>query len=39
MKTNESLRKEIASLVKEYAELQYAKKDFEPGKRYRATIW
>ena len=32
MKTNESLRKEIASLVKEYAELQYAKKDFEPGK-------
>ena len=32
MKTTESLRKDIAGLVKEYAELQYVKQDFEPGK-------
>ena len=32
MKTTESLRKDIADLVKEYAELQYVKQDFEPGK-------
>ncbi len=32
MKTTESLRKNIADLVKEYAELQYIKQDFEPGK-------
>jgi len=32
MKTTESLRKDIAELVKEYAELQYVEKDFEPGK-------
>jgi CDP-4-dehydro-6-deoxyglucose reductase, E1 len=32
MKTVESLRKDIADLVKEYAELQYVKQDFEPGK-------
>ena len=32
MKTTESLRKEIASLVEKYAELQYVKKGFEPGK-------
>ena len=32
MKTTESLRKDIAGLVKEYAELQYFEQDFEPGK-------
>lgn len=32
MKTTESLRKEIADLVKEYADLQYVDKSFEPGK-------
>ena len=32
MKTVESLRKDIADLVKEYAELQYVKQNFEPGK-------
>jgi CDP-4-dehydro-6-deoxyglucose reductase, E1 len=32
MKTTESLRKDIAELVKEYAELQYVEKSFEPGK-------
>ena len=32
MKTTESLRNEIAELVKEYAALQYADKAFEPGK-------
>jgi CDP-4-dehydro-6-deoxyglucose reductase, E1 len=32
MKTTESLRKDIADLVREYSELQYVKKDFEPGK-------
>jgi CDP-4-dehydro-6-deoxyglucose reductase, E1 len=32
MKTTESLRKDIASLVKEYAKLKYVKQDFEPGK-------
>ena len=32
MKTVESLRKDIADLVKEYAELQYVKQDFKPGK-------
>jgi CDP-6-deoxy-D-xylo-4-hexulose-3-dehydrase len=32
MKTIESLRKDIAGLVKEYAELQYVEKIFEPGK-------
>jgi len=32
MKTTESLRKEIANLVKEFADLQYAEKTFEPGK-------
>jgi len=32
MKTTDSLRKDIAELVKEYAELQYVEKDFEPGK-------
>jgi len=32
MKTTESLRKEIAGLVKEFAELQYVEKPFEPGK-------
>jgi CDP-4-dehydro-6-deoxyglucose reductase, E1 len=32
MKTVESLKKDIAELVKQYAELQYAHKDFEPGK-------
>ncbi len=32
MKTTESLRKDIATLVKEYADLQYVKQDFDPGK-------
>ncbi|MDX8395062.1 MAG: lipopolysaccharide biosynthesis protein RfbH [Mariprofundaceae bacterium] len=32
MKTTESLRKEIAGLVKEFADLQYVEKAFEPGK-------
>ena len=32
MKTTEALRKDIAELVKEYAELQYVEKSFEPGK-------
>lgn len=32
MKTTESLRKEIAGLVKEFADLQYVEKPFEPGK-------
>jgi CDP-4-dehydro-6-deoxyglucose reductase, E1 len=31
MKTTESLRKDIAGLVKEYAALQYAEKEFVPG--------
>jgi CDP-4-dehydro-6-deoxyglucose reductase, E1 len=31
MKTTESIREEIKSLVKEYAELQYVEKKFEPG--------
>lgn len=31
MKTTDSLRKEIAALVKEYSALQYAKKEFIPG--------
>lgn len=31
MKTTDSLRKEIAVLVKEYAELQYTEKEFIPG--------
>ncbi len=31
MKTTDSLRKEIAALVKEYAALQYAEKEFIPG--------
>jgi len=31
MKTTESLRKDIAVLVKEYAALQYAEKEFIPG--------
>ena len=32
MNTTESLRKDIANLVKQYAELQYVEKVFEPGK-------
>lgn len=32
MQTTESLRKDIAELVKQYAEIQYAEKPFEPGK-------
>lgn len=32
MQSTESIRKEIAELVKKYAELQYAEKPFEPGK-------
>lgn len=32
MKEIESLRKDIANLVKQYAELQYVEKVFEPGK-------
>jgi len=32
MKTTQSLRQEIAALVKEYAALQYAEKPFEAGK-------
>jgi len=32
MNTTESLRKDIANLVKQYADLQYVEKDFEPGK-------
>ncbi len=32
MQTTDSLRKEIAELVKQYATLQYAEKTFEPGK-------
>ena len=32
MQTTESLRQEIAELVKKFAELQYADKAFEPGK-------
>lgn len=32
MKTTDSIRKEISSLVSEYAELQYQDKPFEPGK-------
>jgi len=32
MKTTDSLRKEIAELVKQYAKLQYKEKEFEPGK-------
>jgi len=32
MKTTESLRKEISELVKEFADLQYVEKPFEPGK-------
>lgn len=32
MKTTESLRKEISKLVSEYAAIQYAEKQFEPGK-------
>jgi len=32
MKTTESLRKDIAELVKQYAALQYAEKPFEAGK-------
>jgi len=32
MKTTDSIRKEIADLVSEYAELQYQEKPFEPGK-------
>ncbi|MDG6773624.1 lipopolysaccharide biosynthesis protein RfbH [Thiomicrorhabdus sp. ZW0627] len=31
MQTTDGLRKEIAELVKQYAELQYAEKAFEPG--------
>ena len=31
----EQLRKQIASLVEEYAALQYAQSPFEPGKRAR----
>ena len=31
MKTTESLRQEIGELVKEYAEIQYAEKEFVPG--------
>lgn len=31
MKSTDSLRKEIAALVKEYAALQYAEKEFVPG--------
>ena len=31
MKTTESLRKDIAALVKEYADLQYVDKEFVPG--------
>jgi len=31
MQTTESIRKEISELVKQYAELQYAEKPFEPG--------
>lgn len=31
MQTTESLRKDIAELVKQYAEIQYAEKPFEPG--------
>jgi len=31
MKTTDSLREEIAALVKEYAALQYAEKEFVPG--------
>ncbi len=31
-KTTQSLRQEIAALVKEYATLQYADKPFEAGK-------
>ena len=31
MKTTESLREDIKDLVKEYAELQYVEKKFEPG--------
>jgi len=32
MNTTESLRKDIANLVKQYADLQYVEQDFEPGK-------
>jgi len=32
MKTTESIRQDIANLVKQYAELQYVEKIFEPGK-------
>jgi len=32
MNTTESLRKDITNLVKQYAELQYVEKVFEPGK-------
>jgi CDP-6-deoxy-D-xylo-4-hexulose-3-dehydrase len=32
MNTTESLRKDISNLVKQYAELQYVEKVFEPGK-------
>jgi len=32
MQTTESIRREISELVKKYAELQYIKKPFEPGK-------
>jgi CDP-6-deoxy-D-xylo-4-hexulose-3-dehydrase len=32
MNTTESLRKDIANLVKQYADLQYVEKDFEAGK-------
>lgn len=32
MQTTETLRKQISELVEQYAQLQYAKKPFEPGK-------